>query len=99
MAITKKDVEKLSEVFATKEDLSKFEARIDQKFATKEEFKQVANDLSRFRNEVTISHDKIFKKLEDMTIEMKIGYSQYRRQEDQLENHEKRLVVLETVGV
>ena len=93
MAITKKDVEKLSEVFATKEDLSKFEARIDQKFATKEEFKQVANDLSRFRNEVTISHDKIFKKLEDMTIEMN------RRQEDQLENHEKRLVVLETVGV
>lgn len=74
MAITDKDIEKLSKVFATKEDL--------KGYATK-------NDLLN-------SQDRIIKKIEDLTTEMKISYGQYRRHEDKLENHETRIQTLES---
>lgn len=80
MAITKKDIEKLSEVFATKEDL--------KGFATKE-------DLASLKNEMLTGQDKIMKKLEDISIEQKMAYSQSRRQEEKTDNHEIRIKILE----
>jgi len=55
MAITNKDIEKLKEHFATKEDLKQFATKEDLKrFATKEDLKQFATkaDLEDFRREV-----------------------------------------------
>lgn len=80
MAITKKDIEKLSGVFATKDDL--------KAFATKKE-------LAELRDEMLTGFDGVMKKLEDISIEQKMAYAQARRQEAKLENHEKRLVALE----
>ncbi len=80
MAITNKDIEKLSGVFVTKED--------SKAFATNEDIRELRGEfLGRF--------DKLFKKMEDMTIEMKMSYYQSREQGDKIENHEKRLVLLE----
>ena len=79
MSITNKDVEKLSGIFATKDDLNNFREEI----------------LIKVNDSISNSQDKIIKKLEDMSIEQKMAFSQYRRQEEKLENHESRIKVLE----
>ena len=89
MAITTKDIEKLSEIFATKEDLKAFATKEDLKaFATK-------GELANLKNEILAGQDKIMKKIEDISLEQKMAYSQYRRQEDKIEDHEKRIKSLE----
>lgn len=89
MAIDKKDIKKLSEVFATKEDLKAFATKEDLKaFATKK-------DLGNLKGEILVGQDKIMKKIEDITIEQKMAYSQYKRHENKLEDHEKRITSLE----
>jgi hypothetical protein len=92
MALTKKDIEKLTDVFATKKDLE----NLSGVFATKQDLSDKVNNLrSELTDRILTSQDKIIKKIEDMTIEMKMSYSQYKRHDEQLENHEKRIKVLE----
>ncbi|MFH1761482.1 MAG: hypothetical protein ABIA63_10325 [bacterium] len=71
MAITKKDIEKLSDVFATKEE------------------------LKGLKNEILTGQDKILKNVEDMRLEQKMAYAQYKRHDEKIENHEKRIGTLE----
>ena len=82
MAITNKDIEKLKDVFATKADLENLKFELKNEFLTKSEY------LSSF--------DKIMKKLQDMSIEMKMFLSSSRRHGDELEDHEKRIKIIET---
>ncbi|MBI5700900.1 hypothetical protein HZC34_03510 [Candidatus Saganbacteria bacterium] len=107
MAITKKDIEKLSDVFATKKDIEKLSdvfatkkdiEKLSDVFATKEDLKAFAtkDDLSKLRNEMLTGQDKIIKKLEDMSIEQKMAYAQYKRHDEKIENHEVRIKTLET---
>ena len=95
MAITKKDLDKLSEKFATKADLQKFATKADlQEFATKADLQKFATkaDLQVLKDDYL---DKIMKKLEDMSIEQKMAYVQYRRHDEKLEDHEKRISFVE----
>jgi hypothetical protein len=61
---------------------------LKESFATK-------GELASFRNEVLIGQDKIMKKLEDISLEQKMAYSQYKRHDEKLEAHERRLSVIE----
>jgi hypothetical protein len=83
MAITNKDIEKLSEVFITKEEAKQLATKKDlERYATKEDLKSLKDEiLTKVNDDVLTSQDKIIKKLEDMSIEQKMAFSQYRRQE------------------
>lgn len=85
MALTKKDIEKLKDVFATKDDLKGFATKDDLKnFATKD-------DLSRINENIDWLIGAFRKMQEDLTVR----FSQYRRHDDQLENHELRIKKIE----
>ena len=90
MAITQKDIEKLSEIFATKADLEK----LTEKFATKA-------DLGKYMTKADFEElkynylDKIMKKLEDFSTELKLSFSQYQRHDEKLEDHERRIKAVE----
>ena len=84
MVLTNKDIEKLSGVFVTK---GEFKNELSG-LATKEELKS-------FKNDILNGQDRIMKKLEDMSIEQKMAYSQDKRQDEKIENHEKRIIKLE----
>ena len=75
MAITNKDIEKLSGIFSTKGELK--------------------TDISNLRNEILSSNDKIMKKLEDISIEQKMSFAQYKRHDEKIDDHEKRIKTLE----
>lgn len=69
MTITNKDIEKMKEVFATKEDL--------EKFATKEElskFKdEVVDGLDKVMDELgKIREDQVFAKAKDVELERRL---------------------------
>lgn len=81
MALTKKDIEKLTDVFATKDDLARL--------ATKEEMN------ARF-DQVTKTLDWLVGKVQSISDELKINFAQYRRHDEKLEDHEKRIKTLET---
>jgi DNA-binding HxlR family transcriptional regulator len=94
MALTKKDTEKLSGIFATKEDLKQFATKKDlEELSTKTDIR--FNEISRKFNEVTNTLDKIVGKLETMHTEQIVAREQYRRHDEKLENHEKRIGALE----
>jgi len=84
MAITKSDIEKLSGVFATKEDLKQFTTKEDLKqFATKKDLEELStktdirfNEISHKFNEVTNTLDKIVGKLETMHTEQIVAREQ-----------------------
>ncbi|MFH1826301.1 MAG: hypothetical protein ABH823_03295 [bacterium] len=86
MAITKKDIEKLSSIFVTKSDF---------KDGLNNGLNSVKFELT---NQILTSQDKIMKKLEDLSIEQKMGRLESRRHEDRLEDHEKRIKVLEAAS-
>jgi type I site-specific restriction endonuclease len=90
MAITNKDIEKLKEVFVTKEEFNQRFEQIEIKFEGR--FNEVNNKF----NEVTNLIDHVMFELRDMRQEVRINFSQYRRHDDMLENHEKRIKFLET---
>lgn len=60
MAITKKDIEKLSTIFLTKKDA--------ENFATKEDLKDLRNELNRYatRADLVEFKDDIIKRLDDL---------------------------------
>jgi len=108
MALTQKDIKNLAEIFATKDDLKSFATKDDLKsFATKDDLKRFAtkDDLERFvtkeefnqRFDELIGHiDWLTKAFKDMKEELTIRFGQYRRHEAQLEDHEKRIQILES---
>ncbi len=95
MAITNKDVEKLKEVFATKDDLNK----LKEVFVTKEEFRfelaklETKDDAARRHNEVMNKLDSLMKEKETAREDRIIAIAKDREQD-------RRLGVLEQkVGV
>lgn len=80
MAITNKDVEKLKEVFATKDDLNRF--------ATK-------GDLNRRFDEVLTGQDKILKELEKAREDRVFATGKDREQDRRLEDLEGRAQKIE----
>jgi len=74
--LDKKDIEKLSEVFTTREEI--------MKLATKD-------DVVEFKNEILDGQDKILGKLEMLVQEKLIGDEQDKRQKRVLEIHNKAL--------
>ena len=74
--INDKDIEKLSEVFATKEDLK----NLSEVFATKEDVKELLG-----------GQDEIMEKLEILLQEKTIGDDQNKRQKKVLEIHNHAL--------
>jgi len=101
MAITNKDIDKLSEIFATKKDLENFATKKDllaikkDVIGVKDDLVSFKDEFHGFKNDILASQDKIMKKLEDISLEQKMAYSQYKRQDEKLENHERRIVALE----
>ena len=78
--IDNKDIEKLSEVFATKEDLKELE----EKFATKA-------DLTAFKSEILDGQDEILKELKALGQEKTIADGQDKRKTKVLEIHNNAL--------
>ena len=74
--IDDKDVEKLSEIFATKDDL--------EKYATKD-------DIIEFKNEILTGYDTILEKLNTISQEKTIGDEQDKRHKKVLEIHDNAL--------
>lgn len=79
MALTNKDIEKLSGIFATKDDLENLRSEL----------------RSELKNDFLTSQDIIIKKLEDIQLEQKMAYTQERRRDEKLENHETRIKKIE----
>lgn len=89
MAITKKDIEKLSAIFATKEDLMNFATKdYLNNFATKD-------DLKSLKDLILTIYDDLIKKFDDMKTEKLMLLTQSRRHEESFANHEERIVRLE----
>lgn len=85
--IDKEDLEK----FATKEDLEKFATKEDlENFATKE-------DLRQIRDDVLTGNDKVIKELGVLRVEQMAHKAAHDRVDEKLEDHEIRLMGLETV--
>jgi hypothetical protein len=80
MAITDKDIKKLSEVFATKGDL--------KGFATKD-------DLSSLRKDILDGQDKIMKELETARQDRNLALGKDREQDRRLDNLEGRMQTVE----
>jgi hypothetical protein len=81
MAITNKDIEKMKEVFATKQDL--------EKFATK-------HDLSEVKAEVMSGFDKVMGELEKAREDRFFAKAKDDSQDKRLEVVEARLAVVES---
>jgi hypothetical protein len=84
MAITDKDIIKLSKVFATKDDL--------KNFATKDDLKRFAtrDDLSSLRKEILDGQDKIIKELETAREDRTLALGKDREQDRRLDSLEGR---------
>lgn len=76
--IDNKDIEKLSEVFITKDDLEKSENRLEDK-------------IVEFKNEILTGQDEILEKLSILLDEKTIGDEQDKRQKKVLEIHNNAL--------
>lgn len=81
MALNDKDIQKLAAVFATKQELKEATSNL----ATKEDLNNVMKTL-----------DWLVGKVQNLSDELKIGFGQYRRLDDQLRDHDKRIKTLET---
>ena len=89
MAITNKDIDKLKEVFATKEDLNRFATKEDLKgFATNE-------NLKSFRNEIITRLDKIVGELEKAREDRVFAKAKDDEQDRRLDGVELRMKKVE----
>lgn len=93
MAITNKDVDKLKEVFATKEDLNRFATKDDleklkEVFATKEDFKQYKTEVMNGLDKVM---DELVKAREDRTF----AVGKDREQDRRIDSLESRMEKVE----
>lgn len=92
MAITNKDIEKLKEVFATKQDL--------ERFATKQELNDKFGSLNDKFSEVLAGQDKIIKELETAREDRTLAVGKDRDQDRRLDVVEGRVAKIEQkVGV
>ena len=95
MAITNKDIDKLKEVFITKEEFNLKFAQVDKRFEQVDKrFEQIDKRFELIDNKLVdiMSHlDFLFKEFRDFRQELKINLHQYRRHDDLLKNHEKRI--------
>ncbi len=96
--INNKDIEKLSEIFATKEDIENLIEIVATKqdleiFATKQDLEAFATkeDVVKFKNDILNGQDKILEKLTTLTQEGIVGDSQGKRQKKVLEIHHHAL--------
>jgi len=76
--IDEKDIEKLSNVFATKDDLDNLENNIEGK-------------IVEFKDEILIGQDEILKELKALRQEQTVGDAQDKRQKRVLEIHNDAL--------
>lgn len=85
----------MQEIFVTKDDLDKklelTEERLDGKLD-----KKLDKKLKLLRDEIVSGQDKICKQLSDLHDEEKAEIEAYKRHDKKLENHEERIVTLET---
>jgi cell division protein ZapA (FtsZ GTPase activity inhibitor) len=86
-----KEVDKKLKNFATKDDLKNFATKDDLK-KLKEELKE---ETIEARDAILRSNDKIAKFLKDIREEQAMLIGADRRHEEKLEDHEKRINVLE----
>ncbi|MEA2113589.1 MAG: hypothetical protein U9P63_02970 [Patescibacteria group bacterium] len=85
----------MQEIFMNKEGFEhvleqKLEEKLDTKFDEKLDEK-----LKPMKNEILDGQDKICKQLTDLQDENKTGTNLYKKQDEKLENHEKRISALE----
>jgi len=90
MALTKKDMENMGKIFATKKDLFATETKLDNKIESLE-----SKMNAKFDN-LIVGQDQIMSKIESMTMESTVSAEQYKRHDAKLENHDKRITALET---
>lgn len=107
MALTKKDIEKLSEIFATKKDFERLLndfgglrndfGRLPEVFATKEDLKRFATkeEMNARFDRVNTTLDWLVGAFRDFKDELTVRYGQVRQHNDQLENHEIRIKKIE----
>lgn len=79
MALSNKDIEKLSGIFVTKDEF-------------KDGLKSLRTELT---DKILTSHDEIMKKLNDMSSDKIVMMGQYRRHDTTIENHEVRIKKIE----
>ena len=92
MALTNKDIEKLTGVFATKADLAVFATKADlEGFATK-------GDLKGMKNEVMTTLDKVMDELVKAREDRVFAAGKDREQDRRLDGLESRVGKLEPVG-
>ena len=90
MAITKKDVELLKEVFATKADL--------ERFATKKELKELEAKVDTGFDRLLTGQDKIIRELEKSREDRIFAFAKDKEQDSRLDNLDGRVKKLETVN-
>lgn len=101
--ITDNDIKKLAKFFATKDDLKRFATKEDlNNFATRDNlahaFEKFDGQMVEFRNDILDHVDAVYKELKDMREEQSIYVHSQMRQDEKLENHEKRIKKLETAS-
>ena len=99
MALTKKDMENMKKIFATKDDLKNFATK-KELFAVETKLDNKIEDLrtemnAKF-NTILTGQDQILSKLEAMSMDLIVFGEQHKRHDAKLEDHEKRIATLET---
>jgi hypothetical protein len=84
--INNKDIEKLTKLFATKWEFICLEERMSKK---------MDDNTTMLRGEMLGFHDEVMKKLTDILQEQHAFLGLHLRNEDRIDNHEKRIRVLE----
>ena len=93
MSIPDEDIRKLKGIFVTKEEFNLLKQDVSQ---LKSNTYDVKEELGEFKEQTSTNFDKVMKVLEEIRTELIVSHEQYRRHDEKLENHEKRLVVLES---
>ena len=90
--IDNNDIQKLSEVFVTKQDLQEVKDDIlEFKFETKQDLQEVKDDILEFKNEILTGQDEILGKLDILLGDKTVGDEQDKRQKKVLEIHNNAL--------
>src|SRR3989339_926726 len=100
MAITKKDVETLKEVFATKKDLE----ALKEVFVTKIEFKELESKVDKLERKVDAGFDRLLTGQDKLMCELEkaredriFAFAKDREQDSRLDNMDVRVKKLEAI--
>ncbi|MCL4419784.1 hypothetical protein M1146_06865 [Patescibacteria group bacterium] len=83
--VTKKYLDYALKKFATKDDLKNYPTKID-----------LANSFKKYRDDILTKIDEVMGELQTMREENTIGTYQTRELREQVDDHEKRIIKLET---